>query len=144
MEKKLNFKQKKKPFNFTKTELFDYFRKLANVDSNSCSEEQHENDEHDNSRATYSQEMKEISETILNCQFMTEDFKAMIIKLKSGKSPGIDRIIAELLKDLNDDTLNTTLNIFNKILNAGEFPEEWAVGIIIILFKGGENNNLNK
>ena len=26
---------------------------------------------------------------------------------------------------------------------AGEFPEEWDVGIIIILFKGGESNGLN-
>ena len=87
--------------------------------------------------------MKEISETILNCQFAIEEVKAMTIKSKSGKSPRTDRIIAELLKDPNDDTLNTILNIFNKILNVGEFPEEWAVGIIIILFKVEESNDLN-
>ena len=28
-------------------------------------------------------------------------------------------------------------------LISGEFPEEWAVGIIVILFKGGEKNDLN-
>ena len=34
-------------------------------------------------------------------------------------------------------------NFFDKLLNAGEFPEEWPVGIIVILFKGRESNNLN-
>ena len=30
-----------------------------------------------------------------------------------------------------------------KIFDSGEFPEEWAVGIIVILFKGSEKNDLN-
>ena len=99
----------------------------ANPDSNSRLEDQHENDKNDNPIATYSQELKELIDTTLNCQFTIEEVKAMIVKLKSGKLPRIDRNIAELLKELNDDTLNTILNIFNRILNAREFPEEWAV-----------------
>ena len=67
----------------------------------------------------------------------------MINKLKSGKAAGIDKIIAELLKNLDDDTLIILVNIFNKIFDSGEFPEEWAVGIIVILFKGGERDDLN-
>ena len=35
------------------------------------------------------------------------------------------------------------VNIFNKIFDSGEFPEEWALGIIIILFNGGERDDLN-
>ena len=87
--------------------------------------------------------MKEISDAILNCQFTIDEVKAMISKLKSGKSPGVDKIISELLENLNDETLNVILNIFNKILDAKEFPEEWAVGIIVSLFKGGESDDLN-
>ena len=102
----------------------------ANPDSNSRLEDQHENDKNDNPIATYSQELKELIDTTLNCQFTIEEVKAMIVKLKSGKLPIIDRNIAELLKELNDDTLNTILNIFNRILNAREFPEEWAVLVL--------------
>ena len=67
----------------------------------------------------------------------------MVNKLKSRKSPGIDKILAELLKNLDDTTLSVIVNIFNKILDSEEFPEEWAIGIIVILFKGGERNDLN-
>ena len=31
----------------------------------------------------------------------------------------------------------------NKIFETGEFLEEWAVRIIVILLKGGEKNDLN-
>ena len=31
----------------------------------------------------------------------------------------------------------------NKIFDTGEFPEEWAVGIIVILLKRGEKNDIN-
>ena len=67
----------------------------------------------------------------------------MINKLKSGKAAGIDKIIAERLKNLVDDTVIILVNIFNKIFDSGEFTEEWALGIIVILFKGGERDNLN-
>ena len=67
----------------------------------------------------------------------------MINKLKSGKAAGIDKIIVELLKNLHDDTVIILVNIFNKIFDSGEFPEEWALGIIVILFKGGERDDLN-
>ena len=67
----------------------------------------------------------------------------MINKLKSGKAAGIDKIIVELLKNLDDDTVITLVNIFNKIFDSGEFPEEWVLGIIVILFKGGERDDLN-
>ena len=32
---------------------------------------------------------------------------------------------------------------FNKLLHSGKFPEEWSVGIIVILFKGGDEADLN-
>ena len=57
-------------------------------------------------------------------------------RLKSGKVAGIDKIITELLKNLDDDTVIILVNnIFDKIFDSGEFPEEWMLGIIVILFK---------
>ena len=66
----------------------------------------------------------------------------MISKLKVGKAAGIDKIISELLKNLDYHTFKVIVKIMNKIFSSGEFPDEWAVGIIVIIFKGGETNNL--
>ena len=33
--------------------------------------------------------------------------------------------------------------LFNKLLEIGHFPEEWAIGIIVLIFKGGEKENLD-
>ena len=87
--------------------------------------------------------MEQTTDQILNAQFTFDEIKTMINKLKSGKAAGIDKIIAELLKNLDDDTVIILVNIFNKIFDSGEFPEEWALGIIVILFKGGERDDLN-
>ena len=67
----------------------------------------------------------------------------MISKLKVGKAAGIDRITPELLKNLDDQSLNVTVKILNKIFDSGEFPDEWATGIIVTIFKGGEKKDLN-
>ena len=65
----------------------------------------------------------------------------MIDKVKTNKSAGIDTIISELLKNLDETTLVIIVRILNKIFDSGEFPDEWAVGIIAILFKGGEKTD---
>ena len=67
----------------------------------------------------------------------------MIDKLKDKKAAGIDTIISELLKNLDEPTLKIIVKILNKIFHSVDFPEEWAVGIIVTLFKGGERNDLN-
>ena len=69
--------------------------------------------------------------------------KSMLDKLKTNKSAGIDTIISELLKNLDETTLMIIVRILSKIFDSGEFPGEWAVGIIVILFKGGEKIDLN-
>ena len=67
----------------------------------------------------------------------------MIHDLKNGKAPGLDRISAELLKNLNEQFHKVFVQFFNRILERGDFPEEWAVGIIFLLFKGGDKRNLD-
>ena len=65
------------------------------------------------------------------------------IKLKGKRAAGIDTIVSELMKNFDDPTPSIILKILNKTFASGEFPEDWAVGIIVILFKGCEKNNLN-
>ena len=73
------------------------------------------------------EELEQTTDQILNAQFTFDEIKTMINKLKSGKAAGIDKIIAELLKNLDDDTVIILVNIFNKIFDSGEFPEDLAL-----------------
>ena len=125
--KKLNLKPKSKSYQFTKSDLFDYYEKLVSspVDNDQYAEFDY-------------QQNVQTTDQILNAQFTFDEIKTMINKLKSGKAAGIDKIITKLLKNLDDDTVIILVNIFNKIFDSGEFPEEWALGIIVLLFKGGE------
>ena len=72
-----------------------------------------------------------------------QEAKQTLKKLKFKKSTGIDKVIAELIKSLNHRALLVILKILNKIFKSGEFPEEWAMGIIVPIFKAGEREDLN-
>ena len=121
--KKLNLKPKSKSYQFTKSDLFDYYEKLASskVDNDQYAE-------FDYQQNVEIEELEKATDQILNAQFTFDEIKTMINKLKSGKAAGIDKIIVELLKNLDDDTVIMLVNIFNKIFDSGEFPEEWALG----------------
>ena len=58
-------------------------------------------------------------------------------KLKNGKATGIDAISNEMLKASLDLLLPVYKQLFNKILTSGEYPENWAVGLIVPVHKGG-------
>lgn len=66
----------------------------------------------------------------------------MIEQLKAGKASGIDLITAELLTGLNQSFRVVLTKLFNKMFDHCEFPEEWAIGIIVLLFKGGVSQTL--
>ena len=51
----------------------------------------------------------------------------MVEKLESGKAPGLDLLNAELFKHLNDRYSTLVVKLFNKILDSGDFPEEWSL-----------------
>ena len=63
--------------------------------------------------------------------------------MKNGKAAGLDKIIPELLKYVDDNFLHLMTLILNKIFGSGKFPEEWAPGVIVILFKEGTKSDLN-
>ena len=67
----------------------------------------------------------------------------MKAKLKNGKVAGLDRIIPEMLKSFDDNFLSLVSSILNKIFDSGKFPDEWASGVIVILFKEGAKSDLN-
>ena len=100
-------KPKSKSYQFTKSDLFDYYEKLASsqVDNDQYAE-------FDYQQNVEIEELEQTTDQILNAQFTFDEIKTMINKLKSGKAAGIDKIIAELLKNLDDDTVIILVNIF--------------------------------
>ena len=143
--KKLSSGQKKVGCDFSKNELFDYFNNLlTNNDTNSSAT-------CDNltvvspmtADSTANDETQKLIDNLLNSNITFEEVERMTKKLKSGKATGLDMINAELLKNLNNKFLHVFVSLFNKLLQNGHFPEEWAIGIIVLIFKGGEKDNLD-
>ena len=48
-----------------------------------------------------------------------------------------------MFKKLNGPQLEVIVKLFNRILNSGIFPKEWAIGIIVPIFEKGTTSDLN-
>ena len=79
----------------------------------------------------------------MNRVIIVEEVKKVTLKLKNGKAGGLDKIIPELIKAFDDNVTDIIALILNNIFDGGDFPEEWALGIIVILFKDGTKSELN-
>ena len=139
--KKLKLKHKGMPFNFNEKELFDYFRNL----SGSANEVESESGINKNINGegelgnSYDSDLLEI----LNRSITIDEIKKVIMKMKTEKAGGLDKIIPELIKEFDDNLLGLIIIVLNNILDSGDFPEEWALGVIVILFKDGIKSDLN-
>ena len=98
--------------------------------------------EHTNNNDIATHEIADYLE-ILDREISSEAVKKSIANLKNGKAAGIDSIILELIKSLQNEGLRTLTTLINFIFNSGEFPREWAIGIIIPIFKKGNTGDLN-
>ncbi len=49
-------------------------------------------------------------------------------------------ITSELLKNFNDKFCTVFVRLFDKILESEDFPEKWAIGLNLLLFKGGDKS----
>ena len=78
----------------------------------------------------------------LNRDISLEEVKLMAKRLKSRKASGLDMLSAELLNHTNDNFMNVCTKPCNKLLQSGTFPEEWSIGILVVLFKGGDEADL--
>ena len=77
----------------------------------------------------------------LDKQITLEEIEKAIKSLKYNKAAGIDEIENEYIKTTFEIYKNIYLNLFNLILQTGCFPEEWAIGLIIPIFKNKGNKN---
>ena len=134
--KKLKNGKEKHSLNFSNIELAKYFSTLLNStdtrDSNVPEILAPSND-------TMTQNLIDES---LNRDISLDEVKLMAKRLKSGKASGLDMLSAELLKHANENFMIVFTKLFNKLLQSGTFPEECSVGIIVVLFKGGDEADL--
>lgn len=72
-----------------------------------------------------------------------DEIKKAINKMKNGKSPGSDEIIAEMIKQGGDVLVKEFKKLFNMCLEKNEIPKEWDDAIIILIYKKGDKMDLN-
>lgn len=72
-----------------------------------------------------------------------DEIRKAILRLKNGKSPGLDAITAEMLKA--DIETSTTMfhELFRHIWTHDTIPNDWAKGLIIKLLKKGDQSDCN-
>ena len=134
--KKLKIRKGKPSLNFSNIELSNYFSNLLNCAESSDSTEPEV-------LAPINTMTQNLIDETLNHDISLEEVKMMAKRLKSQKASGLDMLSAELLKCANENFMIVFTKQFNKLLQSGTFPEEWSIGIIVVLFKGGDETDLN-
>ena len=59
------------------------------------------------------------------------EVKQALRKTKSGKTPGIDGIPAELYKADSDVAVKELTRLFNRIWHEEKVPDQWKKGLIV-------------
>ena len=82
------------------------------------------------------------SDDALNKDITIDELCSCIKQLKRGKSPGIDGILPDMIKDGGELVKQSLLWLFNCML-AGHFPERLSVGLITAVYKSGDKSDMS-
>lgn len=66
-----------------------------------------------------------------------------IDNLKKGKSPGVDGIRSETLKEIKNEISHHLAYLINLSFEAGTFPEALKIGMVTPLYKNGSRDDVN-
>ena len=72
---------------------------------------------------------------------LIDEVKSAIRQLKTGKSPGLDGIPAELLKHVGDVGIEAIHYLCDKIWESCKWPEEWKLQEFVMLYKSGNTKS---
>ena len=78
----------------------------------------------------------------LNASITADELHYCIRRLKRNKSPGIDGVLSEMIKDGGDVLHNCLLVIFNLML-ANHSPKQLSVGLITAVYKSGDKGDMS-
>ena len=85
-----------------------------------------------------------VNNDIINELFTIAEIRKHINSLKINKSPGMDHILNEFIKNCPDNLIYVIVLLFNIVLESGIIPTDWTVGIIKVLYKNkGDINDIN-
>ena len=87
---------------------------------------------------------QEVAEHILDSEFTEEEIYAEVKNLKNGKACGKDKILNEFIKVTFNEMKEVYIDLFNRILDEGQIPESWTIGMITPIFKNkGDRGDFN-
>lgn len=69
------------------------------------------------------------------------ELNKILRKMRNNKTPGPDNLLSEFYKNLQSSAKIFLLNLFNKILNSGEIPNNWSKFNQILLYKKGKQTD---
>ena len=122
--------------NISVDSFHDYFKNLIeeiNVVRNEDAENFCDNNNFDNDDPVFAE---------LDAVITESEVQSCIKSLKREKSCGSDNILNEYFIETGDILLSHLTELFNLILETGYFPDSWADGIIIPLFKKGDQTDV--
>ena len=73
----------------------------------------------------------------LDYNFTMKELKKACSKLKTGKACGFDDICNEMIISLVNTHPKILLKLFDEILQSGDVTPEWAMGMIVPIYKDG-------
>ena len=79
--------------------------------------------------------VKTSPEDSLNSDISITEVESSVKQLRDGKSPGLDGISNELIKNASVVIVPLLCQLFNKILQSGNFPISWGSALIVPLYK---------
>lgn len=88
-------------------------------------------------------EEKEIIKETEGENIKKEELKEAIKEMKNGKAPGYDKITAEMIKNMGERGTQKLLEIFNKVWEEEKIPKDWEIGLIVPIYKKGDNKDCN-
>lgn len=86
-------------------------------------------------------QVNEVAEEILNAEISKDEILKCIKNLKNGKANGVDKILNEYIKCTSEILMPVYMTLFNRVLNNGAIPENWTIGMILPLYKKGDQND---
>ena len=82
-----------------------------------------------------------MSEDICDKTITENEVVLHMTKLKNNKAAGVDGIPGEFYKYVTDELVTPFCAIFNYIFDSGDYPSQWAEGLINALHKKGDCSN---
>ena len=97
----------------------------------------------DNNDPVFNNDITSNPNSTLNIDFTMEEINDAIRKLKTNKSPGIDKISNEMIKNASLQVIEMIRDIFNLLLRRKAVPKTWCIGLITPIYKKGNRMDPN-